>query len=126
MVLVPPEPLAPMVEPLPLVVVSVLAVPLEEAPGVVPAVPLAEEPLLELLLGVVVLGLPLGPVVVAPVEGVVLPGEAPAAAGVALESVVLDPLLLGVCAMAQPPDASAAAAARLVRVCFVMLISLLL
>lgn len=126
MVLVPPEPLAPMVEPLPLVVVSVLAVPLEEAPGVVVVVPLAAVPLPEPPLGVVVLGLPLGAVVVAPVEGAVLPGEAPAAGGVALESVVLDPLLLGVCAMAQPPAARAAAAASVVRVCLVVLISLLL
>jgi hypothetical protein len=125
-VLVLPEPLAPMLVPLPLVVVSVLAVPLEEAPGVVLVVPPAAVPLLELPLGVVVLGLPLGLVVVAPVEGVVLPGEAPAAPGAALESVVVDPLLLGVCAVAQPPIARAAAAASVVRVFLVVLISLLL
>lgn len=116
MVLVLPELLAPIEVPLPLVVVSVLAVPLgEAAPGVLPVVPLPVLPLL---------GLPLG-VVVAPAEGVVL-GDAPAAPGAALESVVLDPLLLGVCAVAQPPIARAAAAASVVRVFLVVLISLLL
>ena len=126
MLLVLPEPLAPIVVPLPLVVASVLAVPLEEAPGVVLVVSLAAVPPLELPLGVVVLGLPLGLVLVAPAEGVVLPGEAPAAPGAALESVLLDPLLLGVCAVAQPPIATAAAAASVVRVFLVVLISLLL
>lgn len=117
-----PDPLAPMVVP-PLVVVSVLAVPL----GVV-VVPLA---------AVSLLVLPLGVVVVAPAAGeVVVPVDAPAAPGAALESVVLDPLVpgllvlgplvLGVCAVAKPPIARAAAAASVDRVFLVVLISLLL
>ena len=103
-----PDPLAPMVVP-PLVVVSVLAVPL----GVVVVVPLA---------AVSLLVLPLGVVVVAPAAGeVVVPVDAPAAPGAALESVVL-----GVCAVAKPPIARAAAAASVDRVFLVVLISLLL
>ena len=118
-----PDPLAPMVVP-PLVVVSVLAVPL----GVVVVVPLA---------AVSLLVLPLGVVVVAPAAGeVVVPVDAPAAPGAGLESVVLDPLVpgllvlgplvLGVCAVAKPPIARAAAAASVDRVFLVVLISLLL
>jgi hypothetical protein len=111
MVVVLPELLAPMVL-LPLVLLSVLAVPLGlEVLGAVLGVALVVPPasLLGLPLGVVVLGLPLGVAVVAP------------AAGAALES-----LLLGVCAMAQPPIARAVAAASVVRVFLVVLISLLL